>query len=365
MELKAAIRRDAQGLGFVLCGFAPVQPPPHGEFVREWLRDGNAGTMSYLGRGLKKRLEPWRTFAEARSVVTVGFPYHPVRPPPIDWRTELRGRIAAYAAGPDYHDVVLSKLEQLAMAIRRRGGATCAYVDTGPVLEREWARLGGIGWFGKNTMTLHQHHGSWFFLGEIFTDLELDPEPIVPDHCGTCRRCLELCPTGALKDDYVMDARLCISYLTIEFRGVIPRQLRRQIGNWIFGCDVCQDVCPWNDKQPARDGRDLSPHLPGLLALDRGEYERRFAATAISRASRDCFVRNVAVALGNTANPEAVPHLGVALTRDPSALVRAHAAWALGAIGTPSARRALSDHRGRETDDGVRGEIDQAIEGSG
>jgi epoxyqueuosine reductase len=360
MDLKRRIRDQAQRLGFKLCGFTPLQSPPHGDFVRRWVAEGNAGTMSYIGRGLRKRLDPTRISPAARSVITVGLPYRPLRPPAVDWRAELRGRIAAYAYGPDYHDVVLAKLERLAGALRELGGtAAKAYVDTGPVLEREWAYLAGIGWFGKNTTILHRQEGSWFLLGEIFTDLELDPEPVVADHCGTCRRCLELCPTGALKDGYVLDARLCISYLTIEYRGVIPHELRPRMGEWIFGCDVCQDVCPWNDDNG--DGQrlagDLYPYLPELLVLDAEGYRHRFGASAVSRAKRDCFVRNVAIVLGNTRSPRAVRHLAGSLEDDPSPLVRAHAAWALGQIDDAAARRALDRAWVGEVDDSVRAEI--------
>jgi epoxyqueuosine reductase len=365
MDLKAVIRRAARRLGFALCGFAPLQPPAHADFVRSWVRDGHAGTMSYLGRGLAKRLDPALVLPGARGVVTVGYPYRPARPPAIDWRAELRGRIAAYAFGPDYHDVVLTKLERLAAEIRAHvAAATRAYVDTGPVLEREWASLGGLGWFGKNTTILHQQQGSWFFLGEIFTDCEFSPEPIVADHCGTCRRCLDLCPTRALKDGYLLDARLCISYLTIEYRGVIPRELRSKMGEWIFGCDICQEVCPWNEKngEEASTSDGLFPSLPDMLALDAQSYRRRFGASAVSRAKRDCFLRNVAVALGNTRNPRATPCLAEALRNDPAPLVRGHVAWALGQIDDPAARRALANAASREQDETVRSEIAAALE---
>ncbi|MBI4516403.1 MAG: tRNA epoxyqueuosine(34) reductase QueG [Deltaproteobacteria bacterium] len=364
-ELKQIIRSEARRLGFKLCGFAPVQPPPHGEFVRRWLHDGYAGTMSYLGRGRKKRLEPALVLPAARSVVTVGFPYRRAPAPGLDWREQLRGRIAAYASGPDYHGVVLAKLEQLAAVMRAHGShATRAYVDTGPILEREWAGLGGLGWVGKNTMILHRHEGSWFFLGEIFTDYEFDPEPIAADHCGSCRRCLDLCPTGALQPGHLLDARLCLSYLTIEYRGAIPRPLRPRLGEWIFGCDICQEVCPWNEK-PSRAvaaNEALFPYLPELLALDTAAYQRRFAGSAVSRARRDCFVRNVAVVLGNTGNPQAVPVLAGALAHDASALVRAHAAWGLGQIAGAAARGALGRARRRESDAGVQSEIAAALE---
>ena len=362
MDWKSRIRREAEQLGFVLCGFAPVQPPPHGAFVREWLRAGNGGTMTYLNRGLSKRLDPHLVLSSARSVITVGFPYRPVQPPAIDWRTELRGRIAAYAFGTDYHEVVLAKLEQLAAVICDASHSARAYVDTGPILEREWAHVGGVGWFGKNTTILHQQQGSWFFLGEILTDLEFEPEAIVPDHCGTCRRCLDLCPTGALKDGYEMDARLCISYLTIEYRGVIPPALRPRVGEWIFGCDVCQEVCPWNDKtsRETHAAAELFPYLPDLLAFDAETYRRRYRDSAVSRAKYECLLRNVTVVLGNTKNPRAVPSLASALETHPSPLVRAHAAWALGQMDDSAACRALDRAWSHESDDTARAEIRSA-----
>jgi epoxyqueuosine reductase len=370
MSVKTAIRREAQALGFTLCGFAPVQPPPHGDFVRRWIADGNAGTMSYIGRGLKKRLDPNRLLPSLAGVVTVGYPYAPKRIPPVDWRNELRGRIAAYALGRDYHGVILEKLYALAAAIRNLGAAVARpYVDTGPVLEREWASLGGIGWFGKNTMLLHQREGSWFFLGEVLTDLEFDSEPIIQDHCGTCRRCLDLCPTGALQPGYRMDARLCISYLTIEYRGIIPPVLRPQMGEWIFGCDVCQEVCPWNDRGDEEevcsgDALDAHAFLPDLLDLNADGYERRFGDTAVSRARYDCFLRNVAIALGNTGNPRAVSSLARALACHPAVLVRVHAAWALGQIADANARRALEQAWTREDEEAVRRELHSVLAGS-
>jgi epoxyqueuosine reductase len=363
MDRKASIRRAARRLGFPLCGFAAAESPLHAEFVEAWLRDGKGGTMTYLNRGLAKRLDPRRVLPAVRSIVTVGYPYRPVPLPARDWRSELRGRIAAYAFGHDYHEIVLAKLERLAAALRGLGAqATRAYVDTGPVLEREWAHAGGVGWFGKNTTILHRQAGSWFFLGEVLTDLEFEPEPLVPDHCGTCRRCLDLCPTGALRDGYELDARLCISYLTIEYRGIIPPALRPQMREWIFGCDVCQDVCPWND-QPARDARaidELFPFLPDLLALDAAAYRERFRDTAISRAKYECFLRNVAIVLGNTQNPRAVPALTQAV-QHPSPLVRAHAAWALGRIDDPTARRTLEQARRCEREETVRTEIGASL----
>jgi len=367
--LEQIIRATARRLGFAHCGFARIEPSPHAAFVRQWLADGNAAGMAYIERGLAKRLDPCVVMPAARSVISVGYRYLPPPLPPVDWQRELRGRIAAYAFGTDYHLIIEAKLRELAAALLdlRPGAMARHYVDTGPVLEREWAAAGGVGWFGKNTNILHTEDGSYFFLGELLTDLDLEPDAPVPDHCGTCTRCLDLCPTAALKPGYGLDARLCISYLTIEHRGAIPLALRSQLGNWIFGCDVCQEVCPWNEKlvrrRGAPDADALLPFLPDLLSLTADAFQRRFRGSAIRRAKRDGLVRNVAVALGNSGNPAAVAPLASALHSDPSPVVRGHAAWALGAIGGRAAAAALDVGRRIEADASVCAEIEAALGG--
>ncbi|MFN8625845.1 MAG: tRNA epoxyqueuosine(34) reductase QueG [Candidatus Binatia bacterium] len=369
--MKQPIRSAARRLGFELCGFAALGPPPHGDFVRRWLDAGNAAGMHYIERGVAKRLDPRLVMPDARSVITVGYRYLPPPVPAIDWREQLRGRIAAYALGPDYHTTVTERLRTLATEVAqlRHTAVSRVYVDTGPILEREWGAAGGIGWFGKNTNLLHTAYGSWFFLGEMLSNLEFTPEPALPDRCGTCTRCLTACPTEALAPGYILDARLCISYLTIEHRGALPPPLRPRIGNWIFGCDVCQEVCPWNERLARHDGapdtQALQPYLPALLALSDDAFRARFRTTAIWRTHREGLARNVAVALGNTRNPAAAPALAAALHSDPSALVRGHAAWALGRIDDYAARRALHDARTQEPDGAVRREIDAAGHGEG
>lgn len=366
-SLKDLIRAEANRLGFPRCGFAPVEAPPHADFVRSWLADGNAGEMPYIERGLAKRLDPRLISPSVRSVISLAYRYPPAPLPPVGWQQQLRGRIAAYALGADYHTTIGAKLRALADYIGklRPGARARIYVDTGPVLEREWASQGGIGWFGKNTNLLHTHDGSCFFLGEILTDLEFDPDPLLRDHCGTCTRCLDRCPTGALRPGYGLDARLCISYLTIEHRGIVPAELRAHMGHWIFGCDICQEVCPWNERfnrgHEAPDNQVLLPYLPEILLLTEDAFRRRFHHTAMWRTRRVGLARNAAIALGNTANPAAVPVLREALRHDPAPLVRAHAAWALGAIGNASARQELESARATEADDSVRGEIDAAL----
>jgi epoxyqueuosine reductase len=363
---RKTLTRAANELGFVLVGFARIRQIEEREaFYRAWLADGHHATMAYLEREPERRFDPRRLDARLKSVVSLGYPYAARVAPDIDWRGEMRGRIAAYALGRDYHDVVGRRARAVARMIAHLhpGSIARTYVDTGPVLEREWAADARLGWFGKNTMLLNREHGSYFFLAEIFTDVEFDaPLELYREHCGTCRRCLDLCPTGALADGYVMRSELCISYQTIENRGVIPRELRPKLGNWIFGCDVCNEVCPWN--RPAADediATELMPRLPELLALGDEEFSRRFTVSAVKRAKRRGLLRNAVVALGNTRNPDAVAPLARALASEHEPLVRSHAAWALGQLGGIAARRALERALG-DCDAAVRDEAAAALE---
>lgn len=359
------VTRAANELGFVLVGFARLRPLDEREaFYRRWLADGGHASMAYLAREPERRFDPRRLDARLKSVVSLGYPYAARATPSVDWRGEMRGRIAAYALGRDYHDVVKRRALALAKMIAqlRPGSVTRTYVDTGPVFEREWAAESRIGWFGKNTMLLNRERGSYFFLAEIFTDAEFGAttEPY-REHCGTCRRCLDLCPTGALADGYVMRSELCISYQTIENRGSIPRAMRRKLGNWIFGCDICNEVCPWNEIAAGEATDDLMPRLPDLLALTDEQFSRRFTVSAVKRAKRRGLLRNVAVVLGNTKNPDAVAPLTRALEGEREPLIRSHAAWALGEVGGGAARRALERARG-DSDASVREEAAAALE---
>ena len=359
------VTATAREQGFAMVGFAALRPlDERREFYREWLDDGRHGAMDYLAREPERRFDPRVLNSRFTSVISLAYPYHSPAPPKLDWRAELRGRIAAYALGPDYHDVVLKKARAVADGLSqlREGVVARAYVDTGPVFEREWAAEGRLGWFGKNTTTLNREHGSYFFLAEIFTDLELEPTGgAYREHCGTCTRCLDLCPTAALTDGYLMEPRLCISYLTIENRGPIPRELRPKLGNWIFGCDICQEVCPWNEPFEETIAPELMPFMPDLMALDDAAFSRRFSKSAIKRAKRPGLLRNVAVALGNTGNREAVPILARAMEHEPEPLIRSHAAWALGALGGDIAKRALERGRHWELDSEVAAEIIYAL----
>ena len=365
-SLTQNINDAAREQGFAMVGFAVLRPlDERRDFYRRWLDEGRHGAMGYLAREPERRFDPRTLDARFRSVVSLAYPYHSPAPPKVDWRAELRGRIAAYALGPDYHDVVLKKVRAVAdaMARIREGVIARAYVDTGPVFEREWAAEARLGWFGKNTTTLNREHGSYFFLAEIFTDLELEPSPgPYREHCGTCTRCLDLCPTAALADGYLMEPRACISYLTIENRGPIPRELRAKLGNWIFGCDICQEVCPWNEPFNETVAMELMPSMPELMMLDDAGFSRRFSKSAVKRAKRRGLLRNVAVALGNTANREAVPILARTMENEREPLIRSHAAWALGVLGGPAARRTLDRARKLDTDRDVAAEIVLALD---
>ncbi len=356
------IAREARALGFVRVGAAPLEPLDRGPFLAAWLAEGRAGEMAYLARRTEERMDPRRRLPWARTVLSLAYPYRPPPPAADDWRERLRGRIAAYALDTDYHDRLTALLRALAarLALAFPGARFHAYVDTGPVLEREWAARAGLGWIGRNTLLLHRDAGSYYFLAELFTDLEVDPVPLPADRCGTCTRCVSACPTGALEDGYTMDPRRCISYLTIEHRSAIPVALRPHLGNWIFGCDLCQEACPWNgDARDPATADALLPHLPSLLGLDAAGFAARFGQTAVRRARRRGLLRNVAVALGNSGNPEAIPALAAALG-DAEPLVRGHAAWALGRLGGAAARRALETARTTESDPAAAAEVEAA-----
>jgi epoxyqueuosine reductase len=295
--LTESVKALALELGFDLVAIGPADPPEHGSDFRRWIEAGHAGTMGYLERRLEERLDPRRVLPGARSVVCVALNYyqgeaedHP------SWRP-----VARYAWGRDYHDVIGPRLERLATHLAEAGGARSrGYVDTGPVLERDLAARAGLGWIGKNTMLLHPRLGSWFFIGVLLTTADLAHDAPLHDRCGSCRACLDACPTGAFVAPYVLDARRCISYLTIEHRGEIDPALHRGMAGWQFGCDVCQEVCPWNRKAPVTREADLQPcgAYPGAEVLSRMDDEtirKRFQGTALLRAKASGLKRNAAI----------------------------------------------------------------------
>jgi epoxyqueuosine reductase len=362
---------EARRLGFDLVGITRATPPATADRYRAWLENGYHGEMAYLARpdAVAGRKDLAHVQPGVRSVVMVGANYYTVPLPPELRDDASRGVVASYAWGDDYHDVLTPRLRQLGAFIEAKTGeevAHRAYVDTGPVLERDLAVRAGLGFVGKNTNLIHPRLGSWLFLGELLLTTDLgERQPAASEGtCGRCNRCLEACPTGALVAPYVLDARRCISYLTIELKGPIPRDLRPGIGNRIFGCDICQEVCPWNRRfgrptaeaafQP-RPGA-MAPHLLELLALDDESFRRRFRGSPVKRAKRRGLLRNAAVAAGNWGDPVAIPALVRALG-DGEPLVRGHAAWALGRIGGEKSRRALEQALARERDAWVREEI--------
>lgn len=381
-DLADALKARALEEGFSLAGVASAEASAHADFYRTWIAADRHGEMAYLARpdAIRRRTDLAETLPVVRSCLVVAHEYAlPDAPGLPDDRS--RAVVARYARGDDYHDVVLAKLGRLLEWLNARadGGARGrAYVDTGPVLERELGRRAGLGWFGRNTMLIHPDRGSYFFLGVLLLELELPADPpFAEDRCGTCRACLDACPTGALlgrdaSGAPVMDARRCISYLTIELRGVIPSDLRPAIGNRVFGCDICQEVCPWNERfarpteepayapRPELQGPSLVALAERLLAVDEPGFRALFPRSPILRAKRDGLLRNVCVGLGNWASEEAVPVLARALD-DASPLVRAHAAWALGRVGSMGAAQAVRGRLASEADVGVIGELTAAL----
>jgi len=335
------IRSRARELGFDAVGITAVEPLAAREHFEAWLAAGRHGEMSYLAMRShrERRADPGRILPGIRSVVCVALCHEPARDDARDLRL---GRIARYAAGEDYHRVMRDKLGELQRYLHDEalpGARALWYSDTGAILERGWAERAGLGWIGKHSGLLSQQIGSWFLLGELLVDRALDPDPpLEREHCGSCTRCIDVCPTGAIVAPYQVDARLCISYLTIELRGAIPRALRPRVGDWIFGCDLCQEACPWNRfAPPAREARLHARALDDwtlerFLTLDPAGFDALFARSPIRRAGRAGFLRNVYVALGNRCDASAAPALAVTLRSDPDALVRMHAAWALGEI---------------------------------
>ena len=371
ISLSTQIKEEAQRLGFALAGISPVELPPHEESFAQWLRKGLGGELGYLKRTEELRRDPRKLVPWAASVVSVGMNYYTPMPRPPT-QDGMKGWISRYAWGDDYHDLVKERLESLLGKVREIYPGPVegrAFVDSGPVLEREFAGVAGIGWIGKNTQLISPRHGSWFFLGELFLSLELLYDHPIRDRCGQCDLCLKACPTGAFVGPYILDARRCISYLTIELKGVIPPHLRPLIGNHVFGCDICQEVCPYNVKaiptgEEAFSPREglYTPELVPLLSLSEEEFRRRFRGSPLLRAKRRGFLRNVAVALGNLKSPEAVPALIQAL-EDQEPLVRGHVAWALGQIGSSESLEALGKRLEVETDSEVREEIKEALRG--
>ena len=386
-ELARLIKAEARRIGFELVGIAPAVSPPGLPKLHEWLRAGFAGEMQYLPRREAAYAHPSNVSASVRSVVMLAINYRTEEPqsvtspqsvesvesdePVEPFKPSVAGRVARYAWGTaDYHDLLRDRLRQLSdfLHAQRPGCTTRGVVDTAPLLERDFARLAGLGWFGKNTMLIHKRAGSWLLLAGLLTDIELAADaPHATSHCGTCTRCLDVCPTDAFPEPYVLDARKCISYLTIELKGPIPTELRDGVGEWLFGCDLCQDVCPWNRKAPVspepafQPQPDLNPaDCVAILRMSREEFQERFAKTPLERPGFDGLRRNAAIVLGNRGDLAAIPAL-IDAVNDASALVRGAVAWSLGKLSGDQARAALYERLQIETDAGVREELKLAL----
>jgi len=376
-ELAAGVRAAGQELGFVRVGFAAIDPLELGaERLSAWLREGHHAGMDYL---LGERHDPRQLLSEAKTLIAVALAY-PGAPGLVPLRSAahgapLTGIVARYARGEDYHDVMRKKLRRLADAVANLLGRPVLArhcVDTAPLLERAAAERAGLGFASKSTMTIIPGVGSYVMLGELLVDAEISADAPIAPRCGSCRLCLDACPTGAIVDAHVIDARRCISYLTIEHNGPIPRELRPLIGLRVFGCDVCQDVCPFNASAEGKPSAPelaarpslAAPDLIGLLELGSARYRQLVKGTALRRTHRAQLARNAAVALGNSKDPRAVIPLARALSAHTSSLVRGHAAWALGEIGEPAREhglQALSCARAHDADEFVREEAALAL----
>ena len=343
-NLRSFVRRAATEAGFDLVGVAPARDPRELEYFPEWIAAGRAGEMKYLEardqagelkRASLARVAPW-----ARTVIVCAINYNTAHPYSTASKEPERGWISRYAwSREDYHDAVLGRLQQVEVALHRQAGETSelvtrSYVDTGPIVERVFAKYSGIGWVGKNTCLINQKMGSWLFLGVILTSFELEPERPAPDRCGTCTRCIEACPTDAIVAPYQLDSNRCIAYLTIEKRGSIPEEMRSGMGRHVFGCDICQDVCPWNRKAPAstlpeflpREGL-VNPVLESLAEMSAEEFGEKFKGSPIRRTKRNGLRRNVAIAMGNSGRREYISRLeGMQSDEDPG--IAEAAAWA-------------------------------------
>lgn len=364
------LRQRAAELGFNLVGLTPAEPSPTLAAYFRWLEQGMHGSMGYMARPDRqaRRQDLNVILPGVRSLIVVGLDYRANAPDSL-LDDPARGRVASYAWNLDYHDVIGERLDTLAAWLQRESGRTSqqrVYVDTGAILERSHAQQAGLGFIGKNTMLIHPRRGSYFFLGEILTNLEFDAydSPHRPTMCGSCTRCMSACPTGAFPQPYVLDARRCISYLTIEHKGWIDHDLRPMMGSWVYGCDICQDVCPFQrfSSQTAEsifqppDFDRIAPPLVGLLALDNQAFKARYTGSPINRIGRERLVRNACIAAANSQLKDAIPAL-VHLLNDSSPLVRGHAAWALRQIAGEDAHTALRRLADHETNAEVQAEL--------
>lgn len=363
---------EAHRLGFLLFGVSGLEQPVSYPSYQQWIAGKYHAGMEYLAtdRALSIRQNPRLLMPEAKSILTLAFPY------PVPFLAKLppgRGRTASYSWGPDYHNLIPPRLLELARLLEKMAGRPCTikvYTDTGPILERDLAQRSGLGWIGKNSCLINPSYGSFFFLAELFTDLEIQPTtPFTEQRCGSCTRCLDACPTGCIRSDHTIDASRCISYLTIENKNSISLKLRPLIGNWVFGCDICQMVCPWNRfANPERHAVEFHapechqfPNLGDELTLTPQEFNRKFKDSPVQRARRRGYLRNIAVACGNAPDPGYIKPLSDLLLNDPDSVIRSAAAWALSCQKSELARSVLNKANKSESDPQVQEEIHQGL----
>ena len=392
MQLKEKIHEYAKEYcGFDIVGFSNVQPSSHETTVRNWVKEGYHAGMSWYERSLDKRVNPEKVFDTAKTIIMVGVNYYPFDYPEDILNDPSRGIIARYAVYDDYHEILLPKLVQLKDFIEKEVGRSLeykAYVDTGPILEREIAARAGLGLQGRNTTLINFEYGSWVLLAELIIDVELDDESVIASEpgergnleiassqsllamtdkksgCFSCTRCIDICPTKAILKPGVIDSNKCISYLTIEHKGIIPLEFRKLMKNRIYGCDICQEVCPWNkSRQKISQNKDFkarqdlfAPKLLDLFPMTQEQFSARFKKSPIKRAKREGFLRNVLVAMGNWADPSLVKTLEIGL-QDKSPVIRAHAVWALQQVDSQESKKMLTRHRPSEMDDEVLNEF--------
>ncbi len=372
ITLTQQIQERAHELGFELVGITPVQESQTIQRYKQWIDNGYAGEMGYLERHLPLKEDPRKLLQEAKSVICLAMNYYTLDTPTEIAQDPSRGQISRYAWGDDYHDVIRARLLHFVEYIKSKAETELksrVFVDSGPIIEREYAQKAKLGWIGKNTNLINWRTGSWYFLAEVLVsiDLEYDLPPLIGS-CGSCTKCIEECPTDAIIEPNLLDSRLCISYLTIELRDSIPKELRPKMGNLIFGCDICQEVCPWNSKATPttelafrpRKG-NLAPELLSLIGMTQAEFSKRFKGSPIKRTKRRGFLRNVIVAIGNWKSRTAIPALSNAMTDD-EPLIRGHAAWALGQIGGDDAKQVLNTRLETENDNDVITEIEDALQ---
>jgi epoxyqueuosine reductase len=363
-DIRAEIRAQALREGFGVVRFAAVENSTQARAnLQIFLNEQRHGSMDWMGRNAERRADPKMLWPEAKTVIVVGMNYGPKRDPRERLAARDRAVISCYAQGDDYHDTMKTKLKRLAQFIAEHfGGDVKMFVDTAPVMEKPLAQAAGTGWQGKHTNLVSRLYGSWLFLGSVFTTLEIAPDEREEDHCGACRRCLDVCPTNAFTAPYQIDARRCISYLTIEHKGHIPREFREPIGNRIYGCDDCLSVCPWNKfASVAREARfharaELAqPRLADLVHLTDADFRALFRGSPIKRIGRDRFVRNVLIAVGNSGDPSLAIE-AERLLKDESPVVRAMAVWALARLDRGRTGAVAAECLQHEADDAVRGE---------